>query len=420
MSEGTAGPRPTDGGARMRRGSNLPAVGTYNQTLVLDLIRRSPGGLSRVELAERTGLSAQTLSNVTRRLADEGLIAETGKVISGPGKPRTLLGLIPSSRYAVGVHLDPAVDTFVVVDMAGEVVAHAEFHPRSGDPAAMITAVAGTARDLVDRAGVPRPRLLGIGVAAPGPLDAEAGRLLDPPLLPAWHHIDLRDRLEQAAGLPVILEKDVTAAIVGEMWFDHDEQLADAMFLYYGAGVGVGLSIGGSPVRGRTGNAGNVAHLIVDPEGPPCPCGLRGCLGPSIEPWRLLVDAGLWSAGPAAGGVDTRAELDRLSRMAADGSPPARAVLARTADHLARAIVEVNNLLDLDVVVVGGPVWARLERALAPRLAERVAANAALTTTRPIQLRESRLGTDVAAVGAACLMLDRSFTARPADLLITR
>lgn len=422
MTPRAAGGRSDENGARRRRGSNLPAVGTYNQTLVLDLIRRAPDGLSRVELARRTGLSAQTLSNVTRRLTDEGLISEAGKVISGPGKPRTLLTLNPTARYAVGVHLDPSVDTYVVVDMTGSVVLHAEYTPRAGHPDAMIAAVAETALDLVGRAGIPVDRVLGIGVAAPGPLDADAGRLLDPPLLPAWHHIEVRDLLAAASGLPVTLEKDVTAAIVGELWFDHAEELSDSMFLYYGAGVGVGLAIGGTPVRGRTGNAGNVAHLIVDPDGPPCPCGLRGCLGPSVEPRRLLEDAGLWSAvrnaAVAAVGPDNRAELDGLSGLAAGGAA-AGGVLIRTADHLARAIVEVNNLLDLDVVVIGGPVWARLSRALAPLLFDRLGVHAALTTTRPIELRESRLGTDVAAVGAACLMLDRSFTARPADLLIT-
>lgn len=421
MTRRAAGGRSDENGAGRRRGSNLPAVGTYNQTLVLDLIRRAPDGLSRVELARRTGLSAQTLSNVTRRLTDEGLISEAGKVISGPGKPRTLLTLNPSARFAVGVHLDPAVDTYVVVDMAGSVVLHAEYTPRSGDPDAMIAAVAETALDLVDQAGVPLERVLGIGVAAPGPLDAEAGHLLDPPLLPAWHHIKVRDLLAEASGLPVTLEKDVTAAMVGELWFDHAEELADSMFVYYGAGVGVGLAVGGTPVRGRTGNAGNVAHLIVDPDGPPCPCGLRGCLGPSIEPRRLLEAAGLWPAGPDTGAVgpDTRAALEGLRQLAADDASSAREVLARTADHLARAVIEVNNLLDLDIVVVGGPVWARLSRALEPQLRDRLRANAALTTTRPIEVRQSRLGTDVAAVGAACLMLDRSFTARPADLLIT-
>lgn len=396
----------------MRTGSNLPAVGEYNQTLVLDLIRRSPEGLSRVELSARTGLSAQTLSNVTRRLADDGLIIEAGKVISGPGKPRTLLKLEPRSRFAVGVHLDPVVDTIVVVDMAGEVIAHDEIPGlREVVPGALVTAVAAAVDAIVDRADVPRELVLGVGVAAPGPFDARGGRLLDPPLLPQWHNVNVREDLGAATGLPVIVEKDVTAAMVGEMWFDRSDVLSDAMFLYYGAGVGIGLAVAGAPVRGRTGNAGGIAHVVVDPEGPLCACGSRGCLGVSIEPRVLIAEAGYV-------GGDPRSDLDRLVRDARDPGHPAAGVLHRAGERIARALVITNNLLDVDEVVLGGPVWERLAGVLADVVAERVASDPASTATLPIIVRRSVVGVDVAAVGAACLMLDGAFAARPARMMI--
>ncbi|MDQ1084783.1 MULTISPECIES: ROK family transcriptional regulator [Microbacterium] len=399
----------------MRTGSNLPAVGEYNQTLVLDLIRRSPEGLSRVELTARTGLSAQTLSNVTRRLADEGLIAEAGKVISGPGKPRTLLKLEPSSRFAVGVHLDPVVDTAVVVDMAGEVVAHDEIDRVQGASAAQLVAGVGEAVDaIVKRAGIPRARVLGVGVAAPGPFDARGGRLLNPPLLPQWHHVNVREDLGAVTGLPVIVEKDVTAAMVGEMWFDRSDVLADAMFLYYGAGVGLGVAISGSPVRGRTGNAGGIAHIVVDARGPRCECGSRGCLGVSIEPRALLAEAGY----DAVSGSDSRPDLDRLVADAHAGREPAGTVLRRAGERIARALVVANNLLDVDEVVLGGPVWERLAGVLSETVARRVSTDPASTSTRAIVVRHSRVGPDVAAVGAACLMLDGAFAARPARMMI--
>lgn len=399
----------------MRTGSNLPAVGEYNQTLVLDLIRRAPDGLSRVELSARTGLSAQTLSNVTRRLAEEGLIAEAGKVISGPGKPRTLLKLEPRSRFAVGVHLDPVVDTVVVVDMAGHVVAHREIEPQGEVPATELIAAVGTAvDDIIVRAGIDRSLVLGVGVAAPGPFDPRGGRLLDPPLLPSWHHVNVRDDLGAVTGLPVIVEKDVTAAMVGELWFDRSDALSDAMFLYYGAGVGLGVAIAGAPVRGRTGNAGGIAHIVVDPLGPVCGCGSRGCLGVSIEPRTLFAEAGY---DPATGG-DSRREVDRLVRDAAAGRPETVAVLRRAGERIARALVVANNLLDVDEVILGGPVWERLAGILGDAVNARVAADPASTATRAIEVRRSLVGADVAAVGAACLMLDGAFAARPARMMI--
>ena len=104
----------------MGRGSNLSRLGDFNQTVVFDAIRRTPGGISRVELVAETGLTAQTVSNIVRRLLDQELIVETGRVQSAVrGKPRTLLRVEPSARFAVGVHVDPATLTYVLIDIEG-------------------------------------------------------------------------------------------------------------------------------------------------------------------------------------------------------------------------------------------------------------------------------------------------------------
>ncbi|WP_405372987.1 MULTISPECIES: ROK family protein [unclassified Microbacterium] len=403
----------------MRRGSNLPAVGTYNQTLVLDLIRRAPEGVSRSELAARTGLSAQTLSNVARRLVDEGWVIEGTPVAAGPGKPRTPLRLDPSARCAVGIHLDPAVDTLVVVDLTGAVIAHTEHTPRqSGTAADLVADLAAAVDALLAASDLDRSRVLGIGVAAPGPLDAERGTLLEPPLLlPAWHNVPLRDRLHEATGLGTTVEKDVVAAMVGELWTDAQQELDDAIFFYYGAGVGAGLAVGGTPLRGRTGNAGDVAHLVVEEGGPLCGCGQRGCLGVAIAPERLLVDSGILAAGATPTAPELRAHLTELGTRIGRGDSRAVAAVDRAGENLARAVVQMNNLLDADVVVVGGPLWGSLVGAGAT-LERALAASPAMATVRGIRLLESTLGTDVAAVGAACLVLDSALTARPTDLMI--
>lgn len=407
------------GQSTMRRGSNLPAVGSYNQTLVLDLIRRAPDGASRSELAAQTGLSAQTLSNVARKLVDEGMVVEGQPIVSGKGKPRTPLRLNPSARYAVGIHLDPAIDTFVVVDFSGRVLAHSEHTPRPGiDADRLLSDLARHANDLLDRARIDRARVLGIGVAAPGPIDAARGALLEPPLLPAWHNVPLREALGEATSLPVMVEKDVVAAMVGELWTDAAQQLNEALYFYYGAGVGVGLAVDGTPVRGRTGNAGDVAHVVVEPDGPLCQCGQRGCLGVAVAPERLVAEGEHASTSTPPSPAEVRIALGRLAQRAVDGDAAASAIFARTARSLARGIVLMNNLLDADVVVIGGPMWNRIAPALGPALTRELEESTLVTTTRRIALLESVLGTDVTALGAACLILDSAFTARAADLMI--
>lgn len=401
----------------MRRGSNMPAVGTYNQTLVLDMIRRAPDGLSRVELAHQTGLSAQTLSNVARKLSADGLIFEGSPLAAeGPGKPRTPLQLNAQARYAVGIHLDPSVDTLVLIDLRGDVITRVECPPRSaGAPGELIDFLAHAVNELLTRAGVDRKSVLGIGVAAPGPIDTERGMLLEPPLLPAWHHVELRDMLAAAMDLPVTVEKDVVAAMVGELWFDSDHTLDDSIFFYYGAGVGVGLSVEGSPVRGRTGNAGDVAHIVVGETGPLCSCGSRGCLGVALAPETLLAADGV----TVPDSDQVAHALEDLCQRASDGDTSAEGILDHAAEALARALVILNNVLDADHAVVGGPIWSHLSSALGPRLRRSLDSSPQITTTKHMSINEAQLGTEAAAVGAACLVLDEAFNTRASHLMIT-
>ena len=155
--------------AVVRRGTNLDRVGGFNDTVVLDAIRRADQRLSRVELASATGLSGQAISNIIRRLLDAGLIREAGRLKgTGLGKPRTLLELEPTGQYAVGVHLDPAVVTVVVLDLTGQVVARRRSEtPPADDPDALIAGFAAAIEELVVEAGASRDRVVEWGSPRP-------------------------------------------------------------------------------------------------------------------------------------------------------------------------------------------------------------------------------------------------------------
>ncbi|PSL37139.1 putative NBD/HSP70 family sugar kinase [Labedella gwakjiensis] len=417
----------------MRKGHNLLAVGDYNQAVILDLIRRAHLGLSRVEIAVETGLSAQTVSNVARRLLDAGLVREAGKLIAGPGKPRTLLQLEATSRYAVGVHLDPTVVTFVLLDLAGAIVSdHRIPTPSAADPDVVIAVMAEEIRALLERESVPPERVLGVGIAAPGPLDSTRGILLDPPLLEGWMEVPLRDALADATGFPVVLEKDVTAAAVAELWVDSGTHRDNFAFLYYGTGLGIGLVVNHDVLRGASDNAGDMGHLMVQADGPLCSCGRRGCVGDLVVPHRLVQRATaagvLGRSAPLDGSVDGPVEhidfdaTDRrfsdFARAAADGDAAAVAILEEAATHLARALVSIVNLLDVDHVVCGGPFWRRIAPVMRERVERLVAEDPALIPSHPIVVENSTIGEDVAAVGAGCLVLDQTLSPRPSALLI--
>ena len=406
----------------MRRGTNLPAIGGFNQTVILDLIRRTPEGVSRVEIAESTGLSPQTISNVSRRLLDDGLIVEAGKHIQGPGKPRVMLALDAQSRFAVGVHLDPAVITYVVLDLLGAVVAHERARtPAAGRPDEIVATMAASIDAIIVSSGVERSRILGIGIASPGPIDSVRGIVVDPPLLEGWKDVPLRDAIATATGMPVLLEKDVNAAAVAELWMN-DERHADFAFFYLGTGIGIGLTLAGEVLRGSTGNAGEGGTLVVPAAG--LPENRRSeMLGHLATPRYLVdqaMDAGVLQRHPEPLSIATiDDEFQRLVALADAGNDGAAAILDRAAGLIASSLVTIVNLLDVDEIVFGGPFWElvseRFLRVIGPLLAN----SPDRKTRHSVALSASSIGADVAAVGAACLVLDTTLSPRPSALLIS-
>ena len=417
--------------AEHRRGANLPSLGGFNRTVVLDAVRRAPDGISRVELAARTGLSPQTVSNVTRFLIEAGIIAESGTVASGRGKPRTILRLEPTSRYAIGVHVDPAVVTHVLIDLAGTVVAETTSStPSAEDPQQVVAAMASAVDRLVTGSGIDPAAVLGVGIASPGPIDADAGLVLDPPFLPRWRDVPLREALAEATGYGVLLEKDVTAAVVGEMFLAGEAAARHFAFVYYGTGFGVGLVVDHEPVRGAGANAGDAGHIMVD-QGALADAdvgtGGRGEVGPTITPERLLriaaergLDLGAVCTGPD-GDVDLAAvdrAWDRLAAAIVAGDPVATALAADAGTVMGRAAVVIVNLLDVDRVVFGGPFWSRIASAALPAATAAIAGSPILVPKHPVTVVDSGRGADVTAVGAACLVLDAALSPRASALLI--
>ncbi|TNM67910.1 ROK family transcriptional regulator [Streptomyces sp. NP160] len=422
---------------RVRRGSNLPRVGDYNQVVVLEAIRGHAAGLSRVEVAVLTGLSAQTVSNICRRLLEQGLVEEAGKQGGGPGKPRTLLRLKPEGRYAIGVHLDPAVVTVVMLDLLGQVVARRDRPLRPGaGPGQVLAEAADDVDAVIASSGVERERIVGLGVAAPGPVDSAAGAVVHPPNLPGWDRVAVRDLLAASTGLPVVLDKDVVAAAVAEMWAGGVGGTGSAVFFYLGTGVGAGLVLRGEVHRGASGNSGEVGHLVTGRGGAECSCGLAGCLGETSAPLHLVHEAqrlglGRWDldAGEAAGGqasavvaghrASAASAFAEVCALADAGDPTAVGLLEDAARRTAKAAVDLVDLLDVEQVVFGGPMWSRLERTYLRVVPPLVRSSVVSAAIHPVEVRGTVVGADVAAVGAGCLVLEDAFSPRSATLLLS-
>ncbi|MFE7325743.1 ROK family protein [Streptomyces sp. NPDC057565] len=292
-------------------GANLPTLRSHNAALVLDLLRvAGERGISRLELAERTGLTPQAVSKITARLRAEGLATEAGHRASTGGKPRTVLRLVPDAGHAVGLHLDRDELTVVLVDLAGAVVASRRTPLDFGAPAGEVVAAAAREVGLVlggpggsgsgeaaeagpessgptapDVAGsgphaaspvAPPSTVLGLGVAVPGPLDHRGGVLHRVTGFPQWDGFPLRDALTARTGLPVVVDKDTNAAALGLAL--RADGPGDFAYLHLGTGLGAGLVLGGAVHRGARTGAGEFGHQTVLLDGPLCSCGGRGCI----------------------------------------------------------------------------------------------------------------------------------------------
>ncbi|MFF8864595.1 ROK family transcriptional regulator [Streptomyces sp. NPDC015139] len=383
--------RTTSGGPA---GANLGVVRSHNTALVLGLLRAAgAAGISRLELAERTGLTPQAVSKITARLRESGLAAEAGRRASTGGKPRTVLRLVPEAGHAVGVHLDRDELRVVLVDLDGTVVGErrGELDLGAGAEAVLgavgdvveglVTAVLGRAGDEPSAAaggdagarGLPRiPSLLGVGVALPGPLDHARGVLHRVTGFPEWDGFPLRDALAGRLGVPVVVDKDTNAAALGLSVAGAEGGAGGSFaYLHLGTGLGAGLVLGGGVHRGARTGAGEFGHQVLQLDGPRCECGNRGCV-----------------------------EVLCLAAVADGETAEAARVLGVAAGNLV-------GLLDIDVVLLGGRTVAAAPEAYARGVGEVLDARARREGTAggPVPVRVAERGERVVAEGAAQLLL---------------
>jgi predicted NBD/HSP70 family sugar kinase len=339
--------------------------------LLQQLLRKGPA--SRADLSRTTGLTRVTVSDLVGELVSQGLVEELGTPAgTRVGKPPTLVGLAPDSSHIIGIDLSVTGRmTGAVLNLTGQVRAR---HEVAIDGAAREDAVALVHRLAHELIAMTERPVLGVGVGSPGVVDAQ-GVVVDAPNL-AWRDTPLAAGLAEDLQLPVFVANDANTAALGEHTFGAAGE-GGLMVLLVGTGVGAGLVLGGSLLHGYGGAAGEIGHVMVDPDGERCACGRTGCL-------------------------ETLLAVPRLRRRIADGDADAH--LAWVGEQVGAALAPVVGTLNLHELVLSGPVDL-LDGPLR-EAAERVIHE----RTRPVSstglvVRTSDLGEDVVLVGAAVLVL---------------
>ncbi|MCB1380228.1 MAG: ROK family transcriptional regulator [Alphaproteobacteria bacterium] len=320
------------------RGTNQEFGRPYNRRLVLETIRLH-GPIARAEIARRVGLTVQTVSNIIRELDELDFVIGARAEPRGRGYPATNLTINPQGGLAIGVHVTPWGVELALVNLAGEIVRRDARRKQRLDPEAAF----GTISEMLDR----RPshikgRVLGAGLAMPGPFDVESMSFVGPTTLEGWKGVPVQRRLAELIGRPSFIEMDHAAAALGERLYGEGRRFRDFYYLYFGVGLGGCMVQDGQTLRGSFGNAGEIGHLPLVPDGEPCPCGNRGCLERYVS-----LEA-----------YERRARSTGLDGWCLEAVPLLRS-----------AIAIIENLFDPETVIVGGgtdtnalaQVLARLE-----------------------------------------------------------
>ncbi len=281
-----------------------------------------------------------------------------------------------------------------LVNDEGELVHHAQLPTPDGDAEAIWAVVDSLVTEALAAAG---GHVRGVGIASAGPIDLPSGTV-SPINITAWQRFPIVERVKGLVGAPARLGGDGLCMALGERWRGAGRGAHFMLGMVVSTGIGGGLVLDGAPYDGRTGNAGHVGHVVVEPDGAPCTCGGRGCVetiasGPHIARWAR--ENG-WDAPPDA-------DAKELADAANAGDAVALRAFRRGATAVAATIASVGAVCDLDLVVIGGGV-AKSGALLFDPLLEALAVHARLDFLRDLRVVPAELGGDAGLVGAAALL----------------
>ncbi|GII54835.1 xylose repressor [Planotetraspora thailandica] len=386
------GPQPAD----------FTDVRATNLAVVLRFVREN-APCSRADIAASTGLNKATVSSLVADLIDRRLLRETGLTENRVGRPATMLVLDGSPYAAIGVEVNVDYITAVAVDLKGEELLNwrRAFPGSTASPGEAVTAVAAIAKRVVSRMTRESRQVLGLTVAVPGLIDGDGAVHVAPNL--GWHDVDLRGDLVKALrdpAYPVLVDNDANLAAVAEYRFGPHGDVSDLVYVTGEVGVGAGVVMDGRLRRGGHGYSGEIGHIEVDPSGPDCRCGRRGCLEAVAGIGAILA-----RTAPGVSPIELEHEVDEVVRRARKDDPEILALLDSVGRGLGKGVAIAANLLNPEVVVLGG-YYVPLGPWLIAPAEEEMLRRSLAPGGGGCELVVSTLAHRAAALGAAARVLD--------------
>ena len=396
-------------------------AGSFNQLQILRLLR-SQAGISRADLVSQTGLGKATVSNIIARLIADGVLFEGGPEprTKGIGRRPVQLYLNNDFRLAIGVELTGFECVAVLTDLSSQPLQTFRRPTHATAVEAAVDTVAQAVSELSQ--GHDASKILGVGVGVAGLIDVDRRTVIQAVNL-GWSGVPLADLLEARLGKPVQVVRRQHAGALGEFWYGAGRGKSTLLYVSLGVGIGMGLVLRGELHEGANGNAGEIGHLTIEPNGQRCNCGNFGCLealagtpavaarararlkeGAGSDPLLLRWTNGLVEAITA----------QMVFAAAQQGDGLALEVVNELAETVGIGLAGVINLFNPDMIVIGGAVNELGDVFLGP-LRETVRRRALSTPVNAVEIVNSSLGHTAGAIGAATLVLDRFFSLSAAN-----
>ncbi|HTT31455.1 MAG TPA: ROK family transcriptional regulator [Solirubrobacteraceae bacterium] len=331
---------------------SLESLRARNRARALAVLARR-GAASQADIVRETGLSRTTVSSLVAELIDERIVVERSDSARptrsrGGGRPATLLSLEPSSGGFVGVDFGREIVRVAVANRAGELlVDHRSTRLEVAHEAeeALAVAEAMVSRTLGE-AELDTDRLISAGVAVSAPVRSDSPGFASGVIFPSWAEIDVAGFFGERLGVPVHLGNDANLGALAEATFGAGRTHRNVFYVMLSEGIGGGVIIDGQIYLGQTGAAGELGHIVVNPDGQVCRCGNRGCLA-TVAGGAALSAALRQIHGPLM-------TVDELITLSEEGDPGATRLIADAGHAVGRVLASICSLLDPELVIIGG------------------------------------------------------------------
>jgi glucokinase-like ROK family protein len=392
------------------RAGSLESLRRLNRLRVIHALR-DEGQISRADIARRTGLSRSTVSSLVSDLQADGLVVERPELGSAHGaqggRPPILLSFDASAGAAVGIDFGHSHLRVAVSDLASTILSERKQPLDTDHDAQEGLELAGemVAEALAD-AGVPRTSVIGAGMGLPGPIEQLGGTVGSSAILPGWIGMTAATEMRRRLDIPVMVDNDANLGALAEAAFGAGREAGDLIYLKVSSGIGAGLILNGRLYRGSAGLAGELGHVLVDPDGIVCRCGNRGCLE-TVAATGALVDLLRRSHGEEL-------TVDAMLEAARAGDLGCRRVIHDAGRALGQVVATLLNVLNPELLVVGGDL-AGAGDLLLDGVRESVSRAALPEAARRAEVVAGVLGDRAQVLGALALVVseaDRTFPTR--------